>query len=710
MDYQKIENDFKGMEKKVQSLANKFNKSCDSIKSQELAIAKVKSKLDELSSGNKTPTSIKSLESELKKAEKDVENLENQYQSTIDLINRKQFDLEWAINTGDTSEVSSIKVEQGNLDNQYVILAEQLENARDRAEQLKVALDNAKLNPTDSVEAQQLATQLDLMNSKLQQTKDEANQTKESLQEMLNQENGTGAINAIEKVGNKLDKFKNKISKMITTVAVFNLLRSSLTNLRNSFASLLKTDDNFSASLNQIKANLMTAFAPIYNAVLPAINSLMTALSKLTGTIAKFVAGLFGTSLEDAQEQAKGLTNALEDTKTSGEEASGSLASFDKLEVLQDTSGGSSSGGASDSKVDYSGEIQYSQTLLDFLNNIKDFVAQNKDFILALFTGIVGGLLAIKLGCEGIQALGIGLIIGGIVLLIQDIIKFLNDPSWEGFGNIITDIGIILLGLSTIVGGIPLAIAAAIAIIVGLVISNWNQIMEVLGTIGGWIWDNVIKPVADFFVGLWNGFLGGAESAWEGFKSIFSKLGEFISGVLGKAWEGIKAVFSKGGQIFTGITEGILSGFKAMVNCIIDGINKVVAVPFNGINWALQKIKSVEIVGFKPFDWVSTISVPQLPHLAEGTVIPARHEFAAILGDQKHGVNVEAPLETIKQADREVMEEFMNKINGLKQEEKEIVLKDWTFILQFGNTTFAKLTYQAIRGLEKEIGKPLFVS
>lgn len=44
-----------------------------------------------------------------------------------------------------------------------------------------------------------------------------------------------------------------------------------------------------------------------------------------------------------------------------------------------------------------------------------------------------------------------------------------------------------------------------------------------------------------------------------------------------------------------------------------------------------------------------------VPYLASGAVIPPNAPFTAILGDQKHGTNVEAPLETIKQALREVL-------------------------------------------------------
>ena len=80
------------------------------------------------------------------------------------------------------------------------------------------------------------------------------------------------------------------------------------------------------------------------------------------------------------------------------------------------------------------------------------------------------------------------------------------------------------------------------------------------------------------------------------------------------------------------------------------------------------------------------------------------------MGDQKHGTNIEAPLDTIKQADREVMQEFMNKLLSMRQEEKEVILKDWTFVLQCGNIQFGKVVLQALRLLEKEMGKPLLLS
>lgn len=51
------------------------------------------------------------------------------------------------------------------------------------------------------------------------------------------------------------------------------------------------------------------------------------------------------------------------------------------------------------------------------------------------------------------------------------------------------------------------------------------------------------------------------------------------------------------------------------------------------------------------------LNVPEIPALAKGAVLPANKPFLAMVGDQRNGTNVEAPLETIKQALAEVISE-----------------------------------------------------
>ena len=61
---------------------------------------------------------------------------------------------------------------------------------------------------------------------------------------------------------------------------------------------------------------------------------------------------------------------------------------------------------------------------------------------------------------------------------------------------------------------------------------------------------------------------------------------------------------------------------------------------------------------------VTQYTSSSVPHLASGAVIPPNKEFMAVLGDQKSGTNIEAPLDTIKQAVAEVMGQGGGSSNG----------------------------------------------
>ena len=89
-----------------------------------------------------------------------------------------------------------------------------------------------------------------------------------------------------------------------------------------------------------------------------------------------------------------------------------------------------------------------------------------------------------------------------------------------------------------------------------------------------------------------------------------------------------------------GFGTNIAQYVKNAFGGIIDGINN----GFSGVNAIIERIKGNSILnGIFP----NLFKLPKVPALAQGAVIPANREFLAVLGDQKSGTNIEAPLDTI---------------------------------------------------------------
>lgn len=175
-------------------------------------------------------------------------------------------------------------------------------------------------------------------------------------------------------------------------------------------------------------------------------------------------------------------------------------------------------------------------------------------------------------------------------------------------------------------------VKSVIDVIVQLASGAWEIIKAVWSVVSGWFSANITQPIANFFSGMWNGvkdaansawsvLKDGASKAWGAIKSIFGSVASFFGDIFGSAWQRVKDVFSTGGAIFSGITEGITSMFKRVVNAIIGGVNRVVAIPFNKINSLLSTIRNTSVLGIAPFRGIGSISVPQIPLLAAGGIL-----------------------------------------------------------------------------------------
>ena len=129
---------------------------------------------------------------------------------------------------------------------------------------------------------------------------------------------------------------------------------------------------------------------------------------------------------------------------------------------------------------------------------------------------------------------GIASTVAGAVLAVINFFDMLkNGFSWLKeilmvVGVALAAIGAIILGAPALIAGIVAGIVALVATLVVVIKEHWQQICDFFSMIGTWIYNNVIKPVADFFVGLWNGIVTGVTTAISAVKSFLSTIAMWI--------------------------------------------------------------------------------------------------------------------------------------------------------------------------------------
>lgn len=159
-----------------------------------------------------------------------------------------------------------------------------------------------------------------------------------------------------------------------------------------------------------------------------------------------------------------------------------------------------------------------------------------------------------------------------------------------------------------------------------------------------------VEPTFNKMKGKWNDFknskavkyvngviqtgLQKANDVWHSLKDKTIKLGFDLK----ESWDSTKKRVQKW-----------IDMIKNMLNGLIDKINS-----FLHIKWKAVKIAGKTIIpGFDK-------QLVHIPHLANGAVLKPNAPFLAMVGDQKRGTNIEAPLDTIKQGLREVQKEGSN--------------------------------------------------
>ncbi|WP_127491326.1 phage tail protein [Paenibacillus glycanilyticus] len=414
----------------------------------------------------------------------------------------------------------------------------------------------------------------------------------------------------------------------------------------------------FVETMKDVKTALGQVFLPILNVVLPILTKLGQGLLHVMNIVAQFSQALFGKAImNNSKQQAAainnqaasigGLGDAYKETgkaaKKAAKEAKGGLASFDEFNTLPDKS----DSGAGDTLGDDAGAgagvgamgalsipplddggfisstVEVSKKVQDMANKVKsiikgiaDFIAGNKEIIIAALSGIAAAIAAAFLIANW----------GAIVATVTEAIGAIG----AAFAFLISPIGLIVAAIAAAVAAFVYfyqtndkfrgVVDAVLKAIGDAAVWLWKEVLVPLGAYlgkafvaawaavteaAGWVWKNILVPLGDYLVKFHNqvikplasvlsDYLGVAfgtvaEIAKAFWQKVLVPLGQAIAEVIGPAFQTL-------GIVVTSIWRNVLQPFGAFLGDVFLGFWK-------GITMAIQELWDL----LKPFaEWVGS--------------------------------------------------------------------------------------------------------
>ena len=399
-----------------------------------------------------------------------------------------------------------------------------------------------------------------------------------------------------------------------------------------------KSMDSLASSFLFLKNSLGAMVAPVITSLAPALSLILDIVAEIANAIGYLFAALSGaTSFKRAIRVQTEYAEAIDDTTEANERLKKSLLGIDEINALQaptQTGGGTTA----PSPLIMFEEVEIPSWLSDVTKTVAAIaigfaswrissnlikgvskLSKTTKIILGIVMAISGAFLLVKGAISAItkglnwgnfteMLLGVsllagglaiafgtvggavGLLIGGVSLLAVGLYTLITtgEMTWPVLAAITT--GLLAIGgaISLLTGSwIPLligAVVAALGALVALIVENWDAIKAWFVEVGEWIYNNVIIPIGDFFVELWEDIKEFGIWAWEGIKSVwetvatwfdesviqpvckfFKGLWESVSGFFVDLWEDIKEIWDSAPTWFNkNIIQPIVGFFKGL--------------------------------------------------------------------------------------------------------------------------------------------------
>lgn len=255
----------------------------------------------------------------------------------------------------------------------------------------------------------------------------------------------------------------NGIIKKVTKIGLGLIgLRTGMALLRNSISTVASQNDEIAGKINTIKS-------AIANALTPVVQYVINLFAKLVAYVGYLIKAWTGRDIfEKPAKSSKKMKSNLGGANKEASKLKRTLAGFDEMNILQQdgsVSSGGGGGGVSDVDMSMFKDAEIPKWLQE--------VAKHGELVKEILIGIATAIATIKLGeflfnimgigktffeiftyLKGMSNLAIfGLTMGiattiiGIVNTLKALVKWIADPSWSNFRDVLSGLTTMVLGL-----------------------------------------------------------------------------------------------------------------------------------------------------------------------------------------------------------------------------------------------------------------------
>jgi MFS family permease len=506
---------------------------------------------------------------------------------------------------------------------------------------------------------------------------------------------------ALAKAGQYAARFRDQVKSLARSMLVFSVITAALMALRKQIKAAIATSAEASDAFARLKGALLTLAAPLMDVLIPALTWLMNLLAAIVSEIVTIISILSGKSKKSMEASGKNLykeATAIDATGKAAKEATDALAAFDEINKLSTTTsvGGGASAIAPDFDFDEGPMMEKLDKVFQKINDIfktiragleivvddlkwsfdKKVIPKSKATWLTVLMALLGATLGAAFG--GITGGVIGLSLG---VLLGLYLVGLDPETWKTEMDA-EDAWIVVITalLGALLGSVFLGITGGVAgfslgAILGLYLTGFaegdeehggksqllSELIVVLCALLGAVIGSIVTPGVGTVVGMGLGLILGLsiysvrKDPKKGTQRLVSigrsVLLGLLAGVLGVGLAALGIVSA--GTAFI-ISAAIGLALKFFVDSVDDSKVRKATSGFTGTRVSTKAPARSRRVAAQSLDGNAPV-YNDIPALASGAVIPPNRKFLAVLGDQKSGTNVEAPLSTIKQAVMEAM-------------------------------------------------------